>query len=219
MAASTIFQERLRSVGTGKAKGDFVEVVFGQEDINVTGTSSGADWDGAGHLLTKEYNTGSSIDTPYGLVLVSMGIQAHIQQSLTSQQTILFNGEMWVNDDPSIAQDTALGEESYTIDNRLTTPINARNAIGSGGHTLGNTSTSGVVNDILSPYYKTESYANEPMQHIFLGNTIDLNLKHYLNGNSSTAQTNVSVTGKWVFKKVKITKNAYLEKLAMRAYG
>jgi hypothetical protein len=160
-------------------------------------------------MLTKTFSTGSSIDTPYGLVLVSQTVHSHLEQILSGTGTVNFVGEMWVNDDPNISQTTQVGEETYKVDNVLV----AKAENGTASYGIGGSS------GVMHPLTVKEEYLSNAMQRVFIGNTIDLNIKHYLRVNSGTLNANITVSGKWVFKKVKITKNAYLEKLAQRAYA
>jgi hypothetical protein len=67
-----------------------------------------------------------------------------------------------------------------------------------------------------SPSYIFESYENR-VSRVFIAPILYLNFVHFVYGNN--ANDKLSIMCKWTFKKVKMSKSAFLEKLAYRSYN
>ena len=65
--------------------------------------------------------------------------------------------------------------------------------------------------------YIREDYHDRPIQRLFTAPVLPLECVHYVYG--MNVNDLVDVTAKFTFKKVKMTKNAWLEKLAIRSYN
>ncbi len=189
-----IYNSNIESIGLGKNKAEFLEVVYGYEEI--TGSESST----TGVISVQSHPTGSGLDDPVGLVLVSQSICIRPR---TLVGNLYGGGNMFAQDDADNIGSHTMGDENYVVDNIL--------QVGGGGFKIGDSLNINVG------VYLHEEYGDREQQRVFVSKDIQLVLQHYLKSYNSNDR--FSVTGKWVFKKVKMTKNAYLEKLAMRAYA
>jgi hypothetical protein len=192
--ATEIFKTSIATIGVGKAKAEFVEVIFGKSGI------VDADTNIQGEHMTMPFPTGSSLDEPFGLLLVS---QSLLVEAVNPSLDCEGGAVAYCTDASVVTGEVPFSDVSYVVDNVIS---------------LGSTLTLfGNATGARMPIIKTEQYAANSMQRVFVGKELNLDIIHYIR-NDSTANT-IKVACKWVFKKVKMTKNAYLEKLAIRAYS
>jgi hypothetical protein len=195
---AAIYKERAETVGLGKAKADFISVLIGNDNL----TTSNTDED-SGTPETLSWSTGATIDDPYGLQLVSIAIMMD-KIGVGSGGTLLLDAYAQVND-----PDAEGGEGIQRADNWEVPNVAQLTEAGDGV-----VSESGTYG---APKYRKTEFDKALFQRVFVAPTLNLELVHFINVTSNSDVT--IATAKFVFKKVKMTKNAYLEKLAIRAYG
>ena len=190
MALVDWFEKKVSVSGVGKNKVEKIEVAFGV--TSGTGTSITLANDGV--FFIKPLVTGSSLDDPFGLELVKIEMVHSMTATLAT--TAFIGASAFVNDE-SIEDQEAIGSQTnWFIDTVLTDqhiPFDKDN---------------------ICPSY--HSVLPDPSgSRVFVSPTIDLH--GYLYAESASTRTIKSMY-KYTFKRVKMTKNAYLEKLATRAY-
>jgi hypothetical protein len=197
MAITTIFKERTETMGVGKNKATFLEVLIGGYGY----TSTDMDED-SGIPITKEWTTGATIDEPYGLQLVTQELCVD-RRGVGGGTNVYIGGIVMVNDPDAEAGEGILREDNYAVKNILSI--------------FGATSNydDSPVNG--APIYIREDYHDRPIQRLFTAPVLPLECVHYVYG--MNVNDLVDVTAKFTFKKVKMTKNAWLEKLAIRSYN
>lgn len=198
MAIVTTIKEQTESIGSGKNKATFVEVFHGQTGI-VMGDVDGIN----GIPVEYDWDTGSNLDDPFGLQLVSQEIM--VDRTGGSAGTVHVGAYAFVSDtDTGEVGEGILNVENWMVDNILVLGKNE-------SETHYDVNTNGV------PVYAKEEYGHLPMQRTFITPKLKLEMTTFLS--NVGAADSVAVSHKFVFKKVRITKSAYMEKLALRAYA
>jgi hypothetical protein len=192
--ATTILKSKIESIGAGKGKAEFLEVLFGADDV----AGNDVDTAASGVFLHTDFETGSTLDNPFGLVLVSQSVSLKPDVSVGGSR----GGALaFVVDQTDGIQDRIMDLGTFGVDHIVQVGNNVNTFSGS--------------NYPRQNLYSREDYTQNAMQRIFVGKTIGLELQHFIDSNAADV---FIITAKYVFKKVKMTKSAYIEKLAMRAY-
>lgn len=176
--------------GVGKNKIEKIEVAFGV----VTGTGTSITLADDGVFFIEELVTGSSLDDPFGLELVKLEMVHRMPATLAT--TAYIGASMFVNDEDIEDQEAVGSQTNWRLDTILTNqhiPFDKDN---------------------LCPSYDSVK-ADASGSRVYVAPTIDMH--GYLYAETAGTRTIESMY-KYTFKKVKMTKNAYLEKLATRAY-
>ncbi len=185
--------ESTTTVGKGKNKKDIVEVVFAYNVV--VDTQQGAN-DGSNEQYL--FNTGSSIDNPYGLMLRRMEMSISQRDATDFQTAVAAN--MYVTDD--LADDFGyygVDERLHKVDNVLSRPRFV------------------FVTNVGQVLQSVRNYTSEDFRKIFVGNELALNTSQTVSaGTGEASGTEIIFLHKYVFEKVKLTKNEYLETLATR---
>ena len=196
MALSEIFKERTETIGIGKSKMTIIEILIG----NYNYTSADVDED-SGIPHQKEWTTGATLENPFGLQLMSQ--ELCIDRRGTGGATNIYvGGFVLVNDPDAESGEGLLRDDNYNVKNILSLYGTASDHID--GSVLG------------APIYVKEDYSALAIQRLFTAPTLPLEVTSFLYGLSGS--DSVDVTAKFTIKKVKMTKNAWLEKLAVRSY-
>jgi hypothetical protein len=189
-----VYKERAEVIGSGAKKQSIVEVLIGAVGIGNTEID-----EDSGTPYVKEWVTGATIEDPFGLRLLSQEV-CFDRRGVGSNNTIHFGGFVMVNDPDAESGEGILREDNFNVRNIL--------------------SVSGYSDDVLenssagAPLYVKESYNDA---RLFTAPTLPLEVTAYLSGLG--ASDSVDVTAKFTFEKVKMSKSAWLEKLAIRSYG
>jgi len=192
-----IFRENTELVGTGKDKATITEVLYGNKDIAVSETD-----EYGGVSFKKQWSTGATPDDPYGLLLLSQEVSFLRDNALHDTNDVRLRGFMLATPDDDEVNSLTLGvlnEDYYQTKDILC---------------LNEGLSSDAYN--YSPSYLFESYENR-VSRVFIAPILYLNFVHFVSGNSSNDK--VTIMCKWTFKKVKMSKSAFLEKLAYRSYN
>lgn len=195
--AVQILKSKMESVGVGKQKADYLEVMYGWDEIK----GDDVDTQLSGSFSSMEMSTGSSLDEPFGLLLVG--------QSLCVNHYVLGGGSRggalsFVSEANEVVGQSIMDLETYGVDHVIVAGTASGDlAINTGYPNM--------------PLLVSEEYSGESMQRVFVGGHVNLEMQHFLL--STSVSDRFRVTAKVVFKKVKMTKSAYMEKLAIRAYS
>ncbi len=191
--AIQLLKSNTKTVGTGKTKGDYTEVLFGWDDVGT------ADFNTSGNFTSVDFSTGSSLDNPFGLELVEMScvIDPDVLGSTVRGGAVVF-----VSD-----QDLGVAPRIYDLE---TYHINDIVTVGGSAVTLGLGSGSEMPTVTMQ---KDLTYGTG-QRKIFVGDKVKLHINHYIQSQSGLDK--MRIIAKYVFKHVKMTRSAYLEKLATR---
>jgi hypothetical protein len=192
-----VFRENTELVGTGKDKATITEVLYGGKDITSAETDA---YEGVS--FRKQWSTGATPDDPYGLLLLSQEVSFVRFNSMHESNDVYLRGFMLATPDDDEVNNLSLGvlnEDYYQTKDILC----LNESLVSEGENY-------------SPGYIFESYENR-VSRVFIAPILYLNFMHFVSRNTSNDEVNIMC--KWTFKKVKMSKSAFLEKLAYRSYN
>jgi hypothetical protein len=192
-----VFRENTELVGTGKDKATITEVLYGNKNVTSVETDAFE-----GVSIKKQWSTGATPDDPYGLLLLSQEVSFLRSNVAHDTNEVYLRGFMLATPDDDEVNSLTLGvlnEDYYQTKDILC--INR--SLNSEGYNY-------------SPSYIFESYENR-VSRVFIAPILYLNFVHFVDGNNSNDKLNIMC--KWTFKKVKMSKSAFLEKLAYRSYN
>ena len=189
--AVQLIKSNTTTVGTGKTKADIIEVMFGWDDVG------SADFNKGGNFTKTSFDTGSSLDSPFGIELVemSLAIDIDVVGNVMRGGAIAFVSDSDLGVAPRI-----MDLETYHINDIITVGSNRANLTPTGGAEM--------------PLYEYLNLSDRPQRKVFVGDSVDLHINHYIQSQSGLDK--MRIIAKYTFKKVKMTRSAYLEKLATR---
>ena len=192
---AVIFEENAETIGVGKSKHEYLEVLIGEDNLSSLITD-----EDSGIPITKSWVTGATVDNPFGLVLVSIALM--FDQHGAGAGVYYYGGYALVNDVDAESGEGINRPANWKAENIavLNQSIDIRE--------------SGLLG---APTYEFFDFNSRLKQRVYVAPSLPLELTHYIN--ASNILDDVHVTAKFTFRKVKMTKTAYLEKLALRAYG
>lgn len=192
MANEIYVKSSTTQIGKGKTKKDVVEVAFAY-DLE----ASEASLIESGATSQYVYDTGSSVDDPYGLMLVRM--EMFTSMRVASDFAVQVNGYMFATEHLDDSDKWVSQKEHALVDNVLVAFPRAFSS------TLGNV------------YHTIRNYSELDFRKIMVGNSLGLNTSQGISTPDSEGGTSeVTFAYKYVFQKMKMTKSEYLEKFATR---